>query len=121
MLYMCVRSISQVRILVQDGGSPPRDATSILTINMERNEFPPEFINNNYEETILETLPIGSAIIRVTADDRDQKPPHNVVTYELDHPYFSINTETGDISLKRSLLGDGTESYRVRGRVELGW
>ena len=41
------------------------------------------------------------------------QPPHNIVEYELDHQYFGIRAEDGIISLKRSLLGDGTETYRV--------
>ncbi len=101
-------------MLAQDGGSPPRTRAAILTVSMLRNLFPPEFGNGTYAATILETQAIGEPILRVEAQDRDQKPPHNRVTYVLQNPYFTVNDE-GRISLKRSLLEDGTEEYRVCG------
>ncbi len=52
-------------------------------------------------------------ILRVRATDSDQKAPHNQVTYELNNDYFTVNKE-GVVSLKKSLLEDGTEEYRVK-------
>ena len=98
---------------MEDGGSPPRRRTSILTVNMLRNENEPKFSRSDYQQTILETLAIGSPVVKVRAEDADQKAPHNVVTYELDHTFFGINQNDGTISVKRSLLGDGSEEYRV--------
>jgi hypothetical protein len=76
---------------------------------MLRNDNPPKFTRSDYSETILETQAIGSSVAKVRAEDADQKAPHNVVVYELEHAFFGINVDDGTISVKRSLLGDGTE------------
>lgn len=99
-------------MLAQDGGNPPRTRAAILTVNMLRNLRTPTFGNGTFQATILETQAIGRPILRVRARDADRKPPHNRVTYELQNEYFTIDDE-GRISLKRSLLEDGTEEYRV--------
>ena len=104
--------LSKVRVLAQDGGNPPRTRAAILTVNMLRNLEAPVFDNGTFAATILETQPIGRSIMRIRAQDRDQKAPHNQVTYELENAYFTINSQ-GTISLKRSLLEDGTREYRV--------
>ena len=101
-----------MRVLAQDGGNPPRTRAAILTVNMLRNLEAPVFNNGTYAATVLETQPIGQSIIRVQASDRDQKPPHNRVGYELENPHFTVDQQ-GTISLKRSLLQDGAEEYRV--------
>ncbi len=43
--------------------------------------------------------------------------PHNVVTYQLEDTYFTINSRDGVISLKRSLLSDGSSQYRLNVRA----
>ena len=103
----------QVRVQAQDGGAPPRSRAAILTVNMLRNLETPVFNPNaTYSATVLETQPIARSILRVRATDADAKPPHNRVSYELSNEYFTIDDQ-GTISLKRSLLEDGTEEYRV--------
>ena len=66
------RDSYQGRIVAYDGGSPPRSATAIATINILRNLNSPVFSPINYEETILETLQAGSFILQVTATDADR-------------------------------------------------
>lgn len=46
------------------------------------------------------------------------KAPHNVLSYKLRNdspaiPYFMIDEATGQIYLKKTLTGDGTEKYEV--------
>ena len=60
-------------MLVQDGGSPPRERTGILTVDMLRNLNEPKFDEREYRETILETHSIGSEVIRIEARDSDEK------------------------------------------------
>lgn len=97
---------------VEDGGVPPLTQTAILTVGVLRNLNAPKFDNDAYQAEILEVLSIGSSVLKVNARDEDDKQPNNIVTYELDHAYFSINKD-GVISLKRSLLGDGASQYKV--------
>lgn len=67
-----IRDSYQGRIVAYDGGSPPRSATAIATINILRNLNSPVFSPSNYEETILETMQVGTSILRVTASDADR-------------------------------------------------
>lgn len=67
-----IRDSYQGRIVAFDGGSPPRSATAIATINIQRNLNSPIFNPSSYEETILETLQAGTSILRVTASDSDR-------------------------------------------------
>ena len=103
---------------VEDGGVPPRTRTAILTVNVLRNLNAPRFDNQAYKGEILEVHGIGQSVLQVRATDGDDKQPHNQVTYELDHPYFAINKD-GIVTLKSSLLGDGSSNYRVSGHFGL--
>lgn len=67
-----IRDSYQGRIVAYDGGSPPRSATAIATINILRNLNTPIFNPDVYEQTILETLQVGSSILQVTATDADR-------------------------------------------------
>lgn len=58
---------------MQDGGSPPRIHTELLTVNVLRNLNPPAFTSESYSKEILETLGIGQSVIRIEARDADRK------------------------------------------------
>ncbi|KAJ8316548.1 hypothetical protein KUTeg_005899, partial [Tegillarca granosa] len=66
------RDSYQGRIVAFDSGSPPRSATATAKIFITRNLNKPVFNPTNYAETILETLSIGTSILRVTATDADR-------------------------------------------------
>ena len=44
----------QLKVLAEDGGSPPRSATATVSITVERNLAAPEFTPGRYETEILE-------------------------------------------------------------------
>lgn len=67
-----IRDSYQGRIVAFDSGSPPRSATATAKIFITRNLNKPVFNPTVYEETILETLSIGTSILRVTASDADR-------------------------------------------------
>ena len=57
----------------QDLGTPQRTSGNILvTIRIQRNNFPPVFINEVYSADITGGFSQGSNIIQVTATDQDQ-------------------------------------------------
>lgn len=60
----------QVRLRIEDGGSPPRSSTSITVIRVQRNMLPP-FFAGNFNTTILENTAVGVALKTVTATDND--------------------------------------------------
>ena len=82
-------------VRAEDGGSPPltSDNNATLTINIIRNNNPPQWQNLPYAETISQTNAVGSQVANVFATDVDQI--FSVVRYEIigdgDAPaYFRI-------------------------------
>ncbi len=58
-------------MLAKDGGTPPQTATSIVTINVDRNLNTPRFRESNIRVNIPETLAAGSLVSAVAATDQD--------------------------------------------------
>lgn len=63
----------QIRVLVEDGGQPSLVDTTIIQVNVNRNNFAPSFGITSYPVTILETNALGTPIVRVVATDMDTK------------------------------------------------
>ena len=73
------------------------------------------FIPRVYNITILETRTLGDTITRVMASDSDMVSPNNMVRYLLTSTaraleYFTVNSITGDVSVRRSLTEDVTSN-----------
>lgn len=103
----------QLRIRVEDGGSPPKFDIQILTIRVNRNLNPPIFNQLSQSIKIQETLRIGSTVGSVSARDADTKSPHNTISYKIDNNFFDVEENSGRIFLKRSLLNLGFENIEV--------
>ncbi|GFR89571.1 protocadherin Fat 4 [Elysia marginata] len=109
------------QILVQalDSGVPALSDLSTVTITVNRNLNPPEFVQNVYNVTILETRPLGETFVTVRATDADLIAPNNVVNYrgvstQLALEYFLVNSVTGDISVRSvSLYTDTNTLYTL--------
>ncbi|XP_060079972.1 cadherin-23-like, partial [Ylistrum balloti] len=108
-------------VRVQDNGSPSLSNQNIVTLTMLKNLNAPEFIVQNYNQTILETQTVGSNIgVQVRGRDADALPPHNVVKYEAlgeaaTLTYFAINSNDGQISVIRPLtLEENDRTYVMR-------
>ncbi|KAH3873303.1 hypothetical protein DPMN_036535 [Dreissena polymorpha] len=115
----------QLRLEARDGGTPARSASALVSVNVQRNLFNPEFIQLNYNITIDETQQLGSNILQITARDQDVRSPHNVITYTMSNQnalaaqYFTVNSGTGEISLRQSLLNDNTDTRRYTFQVSI--
>ena len=59
--------------MVQDGGSPPKQETQILTIDVLRNLYAPVFVNASYALSLLETQATGQTVLTILATDADLK------------------------------------------------
>ncbi|XP_062595025.1 cadherin EGF LAG seven-pass G-type receptor 3-like, partial [Saccostrea cucullata] len=122
----------QGRIVAEDGGSPPRSATAIATINIQRNLNHPVFTQTDYSISIYETQQVGQNVITVTATDADQIRPNNEINYEMTDTtpnlngaglnFFSIRSENnrGVISIVLPLYTDNQDTpvytFSVRAR-----
>uniref|UniRef100_A0A1I8NR21 Protocadherin-like wing polarity protein stan n=1 Tax=Stomoxys calcitrans TaxID=35570 RepID=A0A1I8NR21_STOCA len=70
--YESVRSYRLV-IRAQDGGSPSRSNTTQLLVNViDTNDNAPRFYTSQFQESVLENVPVGYNIIRVQAYDSDE-------------------------------------------------
>lgn len=70
--YETVRSYRLV-IRAQDGGSPSKSNTTQLLVNvLDANDNSPRFYTSQFQEAVLESVPIGYNIVRVQAYDADE-------------------------------------------------
>ncbi|CAL1540148.1 unnamed protein product, partial [Lymnaea stagnalis] len=92
-----------------------------LDITVEdANDNTPRFIRATYEQTVNETSPPGTLVLRVSATDPDEGENGRVV-YEFPLNVdariletFEMNSDTGDITLRRSLVSEGGSNYTFK-------
>ncbi|XP_051019946.1 protocadherin beta-4-like [Acomys russatus] len=102
-----------------DGGSPPRSGTTMVRILiMDINDNAPEFVNSLYEVQVLESSPLDTPILTVSARDADAGS-FGRVSYGLFQASdeiqqtFSLNETTGEMRLKKKLDFEKIKSYNV--------
>lgn len=88
------------------------------TLFITGNSFPPEILNGNVNERIPENTKFGVTVATVTASDRDAQFPDNEIRFRMfavkpTLDFFAIETETGNIFLKRDLTTDTSDTYQV--------
>lgn len=65
-------SVLKVRFVATDGGNPARTSPeATLTVNVNRNQFPPEILNLPAEKEIQENQLVNEEIYRVNGRDND--------------------------------------------------
>ena len=107
----------QLRIRASDQGQCSTDGS--LIVNIERNEYGPQFIPNNvYETTIFETHNLVEPVYTVSATDQDTQAPFNVIRFSLapnsaNSNMFFINTLGGQVYLRTSVFGNDVDRYTV--------
>lgn len=86
------------------------DAYAILNVELiDENEHAPIFISDSFFVGIPETLALSMPFFTAIAYDEDGAMPANVITYDisqtdpLTRSLFRINSQTGSLSLTRSL------------------
>ena len=62
-----------MRVQILDGGSPPLQSNEVLTVNVQRNLNAPTFGDDEYSASIMENFNIGLSVLRVSAEDADDK------------------------------------------------
>ncbi|XP_007937220.1 protocadherin beta-5 [Orycteropus afer afer] len=101
-----------------DGGAPPRSGTTAVRIEVvDINDNAPEFSQPLYEAKVLESSPLKSLVVAVSARDLDAGTYGNVAYSlfqgdEVTQP-FVIDEITGEIRLKRILDFEATRYYNV--------
>ncbi|XP_041516158.1 protocadherin beta-14 [Microtus oregoni] len=102
-----------------DGGTPPKTGTTqVLIMVLDINDNAPEFAQGLYEVQVQESSPIGSLVITVSARDLDAGV-YGELSYSLFQSSnqvlraFEINTDTGEIRIRRLLDFEEIQSYRM--------
>ena len=73
MPFTTVHCPFQLRVRAFDNGVPPRDITTSVTIEVNRNLACPEWRQQTQTLTIMETLNIATSVGKVMATDKDRQ------------------------------------------------
>ncbi|NXR06671.1 PCDGA protein, partial [Semnornis frantzii] len=112
-------SFHELVLRASDGGEPPRTGTTRIRVSViDANDNSPVFSPAEYTVLVPEDLPLGSALITVTATDPDEgmngqvKSSLKKIT-EKASKIFELDSETGVISLVRTLDFEEGDSYEL--------
>uniref|UniRef100_A0A8B9JGT1 Cadherin domain-containing protein n=1 Tax=Astyanax mexicanus TaxID=7994 RepID=A0A8B9JGT1_ASTMX len=103
-----------------DGGRPPRSGTTeIHVVVLDANDNAPAFSKSVYKVSVPENTAIGTSVLKVNATDLDEDV-HGEVKYSFKQGQkgisdtFSIDFNTGEISLIGELDYESTGAYEIR-------
>ncbi|XP_074460508.1 protocadherin gamma-A2-like [Larus michahellis] len=102
-----------------DGGEPSRTGTARIRVAvLDANDNAPVFSQAEYTVRVAEDVPVGSALLTVTATDADEGMNGDVkyslkkVT-DMASEIFHLDPKTGEITLLRSLDFEEGDSYEM--------
>ncbi|XP_017783736.1 PREDICTED: cadherin-related tumor suppressor [Nicrophorus vespilloides] len=110
----------QLNITASDKGTPRLSTSIRFQVQvLDANDNPPNFPNTAIVRQIPEGIPIGSAIVTVTAEDPDSGM-NGKVTYSISHQdpednarHFDIHSATGIIITKREIDRERIDTFRL--------
>ena len=106
-----------LQLSCEDGGFPAEVDTVFVPISVSPvNDNPPEFVNDTFEISVPEALPLNSSIgLPIQATDADL-PPHNALRYSIvsgNSQLFAISSTSGQLTLINSLDFESTPSFAL--------
>uniref|UniRef100_A0A8C3M8X8 Uncharacterized protein n=1 Tax=Geospiza parvula TaxID=87175 RepID=A0A8C3M8X8_GEOPR len=109
----------ELLLRASDGGDPARTGTARIRVTvLDANDNAPVFSQAEYTVRVPEDVPVGSVLVTVTATDADEglnghvKYSFKKIT-EKASKIFYLDTETGEITLLRSLDFEEGHSYEL--------
>ncbi|XP_006866296.1 PREDICTED: uncharacterized protein LOC102837094 [Chrysochloris asiatica] len=104
-----------------DGGKPEFTGTvQLLVTVLDVNDNAPNFDQSEYEVRIFENAENGTVVIRLNASDRDEGVNKEIL-YSLNSlvssmvfAQFSIDPNTGEITIQKNLDFEKVNSYKIR-------
>ncbi|KAL4641609.1 protocadherin Fat 4 [Arapaima gigas] len=113
----------ELKVRATDRGAPPKSTTVKVLIGvLDVNDNAPRF-SQIFSSTVPENAPIGYTVARVTTSDEDTGA-NAVSRYSIADTSlpFTINSDTGDISISRPLNREDTDRYIVKVSAhDSGW
>ena len=105
----------QMRVQAYDQGSPVKEGEAQIGIVVTRNEFPPEFIDGPYTQTVSENLPNNTGIYTLRGRDQDLKGElrYEVLGISPAPLFFRVNPTAGTVFTKDDLRKDRGLTYTV--------
>ncbi|XP_062870185.1 protocadherin-16-like [Trichomycterus rosablanca] len=101
-------------IIAEDHGTPQHSTTQVLSVRViDVNDEAPWFEKSEYEVHIKENQPVGTAMLTVSATDRDQGTNGHVTYGGVTVEGFVISPETGIITLTKVLDREQQDHYTV--------
>ncbi|XP_062332420.1 protocadherin alpha-C2-like [Osmerus eperlanus] len=101
------QAVHNLILTALDGGVPTRTGTaSIIVRVLDTNDNAPLFDEETYTINVMENSPIGSIVVKLNATDLDEGSNSDIVysyslyTSEKTQTTFSLNSNTGEISVK---------------------
>ncbi|NXG57010.1 PCDBE protein, partial [Hemiprocne comata] len=102
-----------------DGGSPPLSGTALIrVVVLDINDNIPEFTRSLYKARVLENSSKDTLVVAVSASDLDSGT-NGEISYSIvqnseeNLQTFKINSETGQIRLRKSVDYEETKSYEI--------
>ncbi|XP_051766327.1 protocadherin gamma-C5-like isoform X30 [Ctenopharyngodon idella] len=112
------QAVHKLILTALDGGNPVKSGTSLLQIIVQDfNDNEPTFEVSAYKASVLESAADSSSVIKIKATDLDEGPNGEIQysfgahTPELVRNVFSVNAETGEITVTGKLDYETTKSY----------
>uniref|UniRef100_A0A672LHY1 Protocadherin Fat 1-like n=1 Tax=Sinocyclocheilus grahami TaxID=75366 RepID=A0A672LHY1_SINGR len=105
-----------LNITVYDLGIPQKSSSRLLDVKiLDANDNSPQFLQDSYSVDISEGTAVGTEIIQVEAKDKDLGD-NGVVRYSIlaDTDQFSIDTETGIVTVKKPLDHEVQPSFVLK-------
>ena len=112
------QDVHNVTIIVSDGGNPPQQNMTLMSITIEDlNDNAPEFTESLYRIQVTENVTVGTLVGSVLATD-DDIGTNSDVTYMLDPlsinvHHFVINSTSGDVYTAEVLDYESIQRYNV--------
>ncbi|XP_040187919.1 protocadherin-23 [Rana temporaria] len=103
-----------LKVEASDLGTPAKTSTGLVTVILEGMEINIYFLQSIYEAIILENSKPGSSVVTVEAIH--QNPNGDAIFYSLisgDKGTFKINSETGELTVRESLLLDAEANMKM--------
>ncbi|KAK2524883.1 hypothetical protein Q9233_009202 [Columba guinea] len=102
-----------------DGGEPARTGTARIRVAvLDANDNAPVFSQTEYTVRVPENVPVGSTLVTVTATDADEGLSGHLKyslkkVSDIELGNFHLDSETGAITLVRSLDFEESDSYEM--------